>query len=374
MTNINIGIAVTIDGPDDNFFVNGIKQNCIIFRDTFLKTEIVNNVYYVNFGKTFDYENSTWKPYASNIISPADALTRTNLLISAGAFISGEYLEAAHNRGIKLVAHIMGNEYYQLVERSLFHNGKYSFIQKTPHYSAVWISPHLYETNRDLWSAILEAPVYVGPYIWSPQFLMEHVTELKTQGYNDIYVPNGRGIRIGVFEPNLVATKNCIFPIIIGEKLYMKYPDDIEIFRVFNSTNLIKNQDFVRYVHDLRIHKNNKLFFDNRYPIVDVLLKHNHIVLSHQIDCGLNYIYFDAAWLGYPVVHNSSYVKELGWYYGAFEADQAVQHIHDIVSNFDNSEELRENYLKDSRAYISQYLPDHERNVLGYRKLIEKLF
>ena len=374
MFNINIGIGVTIDGPGDNFFVNGIKQNCIILRDTLIKTGIVDNVYYVNFGKEIDYANSTWKEYLEHIISPKDALNCVNVLISAGTFVSGEYLEAAHSKGIKLVTHVMGNEYYLLSERSLFRNDNNSFVKKTPHYSAVWISPHLHETNKNLWEVITEAPVYIAPYIWSPQFLMQYVTELKKQGYNDVYIPNNNpSKRIGVFESNINIVKTCIFPIIIGEKLYTNYSNDIDIFRVFNSNELVKNKDFVRYIHDLRIHKNSKLFFESRYPIANVLLKHTDIVLSHQRDCGLNYLYFDAAWLGYPVVHNSKFVKELGWYYGDFEADEAVAHLHNIISTFDHSEQLRKEYLQKSREYISKFLPEHERNVSGYRTLIERL-
>ncbi len=371
MFNINIGITVNITDPNDHFFANGIKQNTIILRDSLLRTGIVDNVYYVNMGVQIDYYNSTWKEYAPYIIDFDTALQKVNLLISVGAFIAGNYLDAAHKKNIKLITHVMGNEYYLLNERSLFRDDNHSFVRKTPHYDAIWISPHLYETNKDLWEVMCEAPTYVAPYIWSPKFLMDSI---RKQGFAETYKPTNKPKRISVLESNVTMVKTCIYPIIIAEKLYKKYPDVIDVVRVFNATDVIKKRDFLKFVSDLRIHRANKLFFENRYSISWLLSNHTDIVLSHQRDCELNYLYFDAAWLGYPVVHNSSYVKDLGWYYGAFEADQAVEHINEIATRFDQSEEYRQEYLIKSRKLISQYLPENERNVDGYRQLLEQLF
>ena len=116
------------------------------------------------------------------------------------------------------------------------------------------------------------------------------------------------------------------------------------------------------------------MFFEMRYPIVWSLFEHTDIVIAHQQDNALNYLYFDVAWLGYPIVHNAHMIKELGFYYSGFYGDRAVDKLVDVIENFDKSEKTRENYLKYNRKYISNFLPTHPRNVAGYAALLEKLF
>jgi hypothetical protein len=363
---INIGITVNIIKPTESFFSNGITQNVITLRTLLLKTGIVDNVYYVNIGQQKDLSQSPWKQYEAYIIDVQDCFDKINLLISAGAFLNGKLLEQAKNKNIKMVVHLMGNEYYLFNERILFGNEKNGYIRKNLGYDAVWISPHLYETNKDLWEVMTEVPAYVAPYIWSPQFINPNM---------QLYKPSDNvKKRINVMESNLTMVKTSTFPMIVLEKLYNKYPNDIERSMIFGAQHLVKNYTFNSFASSLNICKAAKISFENRYAITTILNKHTDIVLSHQRDCELNYLYFDAAWFGYPVVHNSSFVKELGWYYGTFEADKAVELLHDIVMTFDKSQQKREEYLIKSREFISQYLPEHERNVEGYKALLEKLF
>lgn len=98
------------------------------------------------------------------------------------------------------------------------------------------------------------------------------------------------------------------------------------------------------------------------------------MLFYHQQDIGLNYLYFDAAWLGFPVIHNAEFLKGLAWYYDRYNVDEAVKHLQYVIKNFDKDEKSREKYIKKSREYISQFLPEQEKNVRGYRQLIEKLF
>lgn len=362
---INIGLTVSIGSENESFFENGIKQNIIILRDVLLKTGKVKNVYYVNIGSQKDLSKSPWKQYEKWIIDMPTALNNVNLLISAGVFLDGKTVDLAKKKNIKVVVHLMGNEYYVFNERSLFKNEDNSFISKVAGYDAVWISPHLYETNKDLWEVLTETKAYVAPYIWSPEFLEQQAMTT--------YNPSGNvKKRISIMESNLTLVKTSIFPMIISEKLYNKYPDDIQNVMVVGSEHLAKKKSFVKFAGSLNIYKAGKMTFEKRYRTAFVLPKFTDIVLSHQRDCGLNYLYFDAAWYGYPLVHNSSYVKELGWYYGDFAGDDAVEQLHEVITNIDNSEESRLEYMKKSREYISQYLPGHERNVQGYRDLLDK--
>lgn len=374
MSKINIGITIMIKTPTESFFTNGIRQNSIILRDTFLKTGIVGEVYYVNMGSQKDLSQSPWKEYEPWIIDYETALQKVNMILCVNVIMSGELLDKGAKKGIKFVNHVMGNEYYAFSESVLFKNTEGGIITKQPHYSATWISPHLYETNKHLFEVLYEAPAYVGPYIWSPKFIMELVElEKKATGTNGFYKPSGKKEkRISVFEPNISMNKTCITPIITVEKMHNKNKDLIDKVNIFGSDTVKKKKELINFVIDLNINKAKKIFFESRFPIVWCLFNHTDILLSHQQDIGLNYLYFDAAWLGFPVIHNAEFLKELGWYYDRYDADTAARHLEEVINKFDDSD--LEGYTKRSREYISQFLPENDKNVSGYRDLIEKVF
>lgn len=376
MKKINVAITINITEETESFFTNGIKQNAIILRDCLIKAPIVNECYYLNFGKQKDVSKSPWKEYEKWIIHDfKETLEKIDLYINVNVFMNEPEINAAKEKGAKVINHVMGNEYYGFLENVLFKADHPSIIRKIKGLDASWISPHLYENNKALFEVLYDNPAYVGPYIWSHRFLDHHVEELKKKGNPEVYMPSGEPAkRVSIFEPNIGMNKTAIFPMLVAEKFYEKYPNEVERFNIFGSSHVKDKKAFLKFALDLNVNRGKKMFFEARYPIAWALMKHTDILLSHQQDCDLNYLYFDAAWLGYPVIHNAALVPELGWYYPRFDDEMAVKHLHEVIRVFDTVPGYREEYLKNSREYISKFLPEHERNVKGYNDLIIELF
>lgn len=368
---ISIGISVHISSPTENLFTNGIRQNAIILRDTLKLIDFVEEVYYINLGKQKDYSQSPWQKYNDCIIEFEEALETVHVIIESCATVSEDRMPQAKERDIKIVSQVLGNEYYSFCEALLFKELPGSIISKSPGRNATWISPMLYETNKHLFESIYNAPSHVAPYIWSPQFIQEHVDQL---GEKIPYRSKSGPKRISTFEPNLSLVKTSVFPMVILEKLHIKRPDVFERASVFCTDKIKDKKVFVKYASSLDIYKDKKMSFESRFPIVWSMVEHTDIVLSHQQDNGMNYLYFDAAWLGWPLVHNSHFFKNLGWYYSGFDADEAVEMLVKAAEWFDGDKEKEAYYLRHSRNVISEYLPQHPRNVDGYQRLLELLF
>ena len=115
MSNVNIGISVLINKQTESFFTNGIRQNAIIMRDLYKKIDFVGDVYYVNFGKQKDFSQSPWKQYEQYVIDFEEMFDKINVLVVSCVTINKEIAELAKKKGIKIVHHIMGNEYYSYV-------------------------------------------------------------------------------------------------------------------------------------------------------------------------------------------------------------------------------------------------------------------
>lgn len=372
MRKIRVSFSVQINDKNDSFWVNGIKQNAVTLIDTFSLCPNVESCKLVNLGSLKDYKDTAWEPFAKDIINFDECLDNTDVFVSVTVSPSAEMIKKMREKNIKYVKHVMGNEYLIFSQYALFNFDKpTNSWAKRPDVDRVWISPHLYDQNKDFLEAVSEAPAYIGPYVWSHKFIDEHVRAYKEQhGGTGLYeARTGTTRRISNFEPNINLEKTCITPIIIGEKMFMKEPELIEFVNIFGASEIRSKKSFIEFASSLNIYKNKKMFFEGRYPIVWSLFKHTDIMLCHQRDLPLNYIYFDAAWLGYPVVHNAHMVKELGYYYDLWDADTAVEHLIDISKNFDSQ---KDEYLKKSREIISKFLPDHPRNVNGYAELLEE--
>lgn len=371
MRKLRVGFTVQINEKNESLWTNGIKQNAITLRDLFASCPNVESSKLINLGTLKDYKDTVWEKFAENIIDFDTCLDTIDVVITATVTPTDLMVEKLHAKGISMIKHIMGHEYQMFSEHMLFNFDKQlNSYKKRKYHKAVWISPHLFDSNKDFFEVICDAPASIGPYVWTPRFLEQHVEEYKKiNGGTGLYEPRGKEAKLlSTFEPNINLIKTSLTPIIITEKFNNKAPQYLDKMNVFGGEKVKSKKILVEFVADLTCYKQKKIFFEARYPIVWSLLKHTDIVVCHQRDLALNYVYFDAAWLGFPVVHNAHLVKDLGFYYENWNAEQASDLLVQICQNFDST---REEYLQKSRKTISKFLPENEANIKGYAELLE---
>jgi hypothetical protein len=377
---INIGITVLADKPNDSLFTNGIRQNVITLRDVYEKCRNVANAYIINTAAQKIPADTTgpWKDYVKHMITLDEAIEKCDLIVVGQGSMHRDRYREFKKLGKKIVKQIMGAELSVLNETILFkpnEEARNIYLRNDGTVSAVWLSPHFFDRDRYLFEAQYGCPTYIGPYIWDPRFIEEHARLLNASNPKDFpgkYVPSGiKQKRISTMEPNINMVKTSMVPVITTELFYRKHPDLLERLNVFCGEKIKTKPDMVTFVKELDSYLAKKMFFEARYPMTWTLQKHTDIVLSHQNQCELNYVYLDASWLGYPVVHNSPFMKELGWYYQENDVPKAVEHLAYIAENFDDNEYVNEEYLKKSREFSYRYMITNPENVRGYERLIQ---
>jgi hypothetical protein len=378
---VNIGITIAITDYSDSLFTNGIRQNVLILRDLYEKCKNVKNAYIINTAspKNIDEINEELKPYLKHIITLQDSLEKCDLIVIGHGSISPETSSIFKQKGKKLTKHIMGPELSTFNETILFKDNEQArnvYIRNSGTVSAVWISAHYYNRDRYFFETMYDTEVVIAPYVWDQRFIESHIEKLLTLENNThtgYYVPSGKKEkRICSMEPNINIVKTSVLPIMINEHFYRKNPELIDRCYLFAADKIKTKKDLINFVKDLDVYKAKKMFFESRYPIVWTLQKHTDIVLSHQNQNELNYLYLDASWMGYPVVHNSPMMKELGWYYEENDVKTAVEHLSYISKYFDENEHLNNEYLNKSRNFAYKYKIENPENIRGYEKLIDK--
>jgi hypothetical protein len=58
-----------------------------------------------------------------------------------------------------------------------------------------------------------------------------------------------------------------------------------------------------------------------RFVGLEFLADHCDAVVTHHWENGLNYLYYEVLYGNYPLIHNSGFLKDLGYYYPDFEAE-----------------------------------------------------
>jgi hypothetical protein len=174
-------------------------------------------------------------------------------------------------------------------------------------------------------------------------------------------------------EPNLNVIKFGLIPTMIAEESYRTRigKEKIEKMMITNSDTVSTHKEFLSIIKTFDIFKDGKLSAEKRYQTAFILTQHIDILISHQLLNPLNYLYLDAAYLGYPILHNAPLVKDLGYYYEGSDTIDAAKKLNYILSEHDKN---IEEYNYRNKQVLHRYSANNMELVDNYDKLIHNLF
>ena len=140
---------------------------------------------------------------------------------------------------------------------------------------------------------------------------------------------------------------------------------------ITNAENLKTNHEFMGIIRNFDLYKDKKVSGEARYQTAFILTQHLDVVICHQVLNPLNYLYLDAAFLGYPVIHNAPLCKDLGYYYEGSDTITGAKHLDYILTEHDNN--LTE-YHERNDIVLQRYHADNENLIETYDKMIDNLY
>jgi hypothetical protein len=335
--NKNIGITLNNKpNPTDSRYSNGISQNIKFLAD--LMVNLGYHVFYLVYEHT-DYENDYF-PNQEVSFHCMEDIQRLNvkidIVLEAGIclFEQDRQKLRLNSDNVKFITIIYGNAMIMDIQET-FLRPQIKGIVHSPGADAVWISPH-FEKSKSYLEAIYKAPVYVAPYIWEPENINSVFTTFDNQRIPDI----------NVMEHNIDCMKTALIPLAVIEKLFQEAPNSFGIANIFNTQGFNKNDYFLQNIgkHLKSIYTDEKkVYFGDRVPFENAFVRPD-ILLCHQWECGLNYMYLEALYKGIPLVHNSKYIKDMGYYYPEFDANLAKEQFLTIQRNYNLEQALETNH------------------------------
>jgi GR25 family glycosyltransferase involved in LPS biosynthesis len=350
-----------------NYYSSGAGQNCI-----FIKHSLEAAGYIVDLLVDHD-------PSKPSIVDPQIPYTYTKSgnfsqygFILFGSYVpSKETLDQIRGLGIRTAMFHPMNSFDAIQNDHFIHGTKTSIplFEEFFHTFAdeVWLL-----NNHELaYKSLLEIqnhnkiPVRIIPITWAPLFTLHGGI---SPVYN--YDKSASKINLVIMEPNMSYVKNAWMPLVIAEKFYTTYKPHV------NKVYLIGDcaDEANKMIDNLSIAKEGKLRKIGRMQINEILKffcvtdKGNKVAfISHNIQCPLNYAYFDVMNAGIPFLHNSKQleIQNMGFMYSNIE--EAVKHLETIL----HSSHDAERYNKSIQSALVRINPYNEKLVKVFENLVE---
>ena len=377
--NLKIGITLGLKSNTESIWTNGIKQNVLMLVHLLKNSKKKYDVCILN---TFKVDFSEKPKYLEDIDIHYfdDKFMDMDLIIVMGAQVFDSQLKQFRESGDnkKVISYKCGNNYVLTLEDILFKDNS-SGGEYEQEIDELWYIPQQDEVNRGYYRTLHRTNAIMVPFIWHQKFLHENIVAIqkgfKSGSYKkDWWYDDEKEKKIiGIMEPNLNLVKFSLIPTMVVEECYRSEIGKkfIDSLRITNSDKIKENKKFLSLIKTFDLYKDKKISGEKRYQTAYVLTQHIDILVCHQILNPLNYLYLDACYLGYPVLHNAYMCKDLGYYYEGSDTKEGSEKLSWILENHDKN---IEKYNERNDKVLDRYHADNPKLISQYDKLIEGLY
>lgn len=359
---VGITIAHASDVPSV-LWSNGIYQNIVYLALLMQKLPGVE-VNLVNYPFGEQSAHPIGACFKLPTINDREDALKLDVIIELGIRMERDFTQPYRDKGGKLVSYMAGNALVMNFE-SVFLDGAAASrgsVLSPDGFDAVWITPQHMHMNAGA-TAMTGGPVEEAPHIWSPAAIA-HAT--ASMGVNPQFKGRPETWSLATFDPNINVVKSFHVPLLVAEAAHRKRPDQIRRMMLFCSEHLKGRPHFESCVSALSLGKESKVTAEGRHGIVAMLGREVDAVITHQWENDLNYLYWDVLSLGYPLIHNSSRIKEAGYYYPDFDPALGGEAVLDALASHKGARDC------DTEA-VWKYHTDNPANQSQYHDLLKKV-
>jgi len=367
---ITIGISIFVKG-DGTFglFENGLRQN-VIFLYQLFKSIPNFKVYLLNHGDGEPIENIEHLGVdMADIVRTPTVESDLDYVIAIGAAMDVETLRRIRENGGKTICYKGGNGGVLSMEAVVcnpIHSDAERYFDAGL-YDQIWMTPQHIHTYKGWCETLYRCPVFEVPQIWAPTFIHSRPKEIVE---NFMYQPGEAAKKVGVMDPNITIMKTSHMPILVAEAAYRRAPELLKSLLVTNAIDLADDPHFSSFCNYLTIFKDGIATVEPRFAGADFIANHADAIVTHHWENGLNYLYYEVLYGGYPLIHNSEFIKDFGYYYPSFDALTGGEVLAYALKNHDL--EIEE-YKYKTGALLAQRHPTSKYSVDAHLRLLEAL-
>jgi hypothetical protein len=269
----------------------------------------------------------------------------------------------------RIVAMHVANDFVIDAERMAFGLTPGMLMAPVP-YHEVWTLAAFERSCAAYYEAGLRAPVRVMPHLWNSTLI-----DRGAAGKGDLatfcYSPGRERWRLAILEPNVCTVKTCHVPMLVCDMAHRLNPRAIEFMRVYNAVQLREHAGFVSFAKGLDLIRHGMATFEARFPVFEILGKECDAVVSHHWENAQNYLYYEALYGGFPLIHNSDLLGSCGYRYKSYDPEDGALALLAAIAQHDYELDY---YRRAAFKYLARLDPKNDENVAFFSDVIASLF
>jgi hypothetical protein len=364
-----VGVSLFVRGTGQSLWENGIFQNCLLLILLLRQSPLVAHAAMVNGGDEAIDPRMMLDEWSVPLWSKDEAMQRCDVMIEMSAQFSADWIAAFRQRGGKVVTMRVGNDYVIDIERAIFDKPP-GFLFSGAHYDGVWTIPEFRRSCLHYYQTGLRAPVTIVPHIWHPT-LFDKARATLAPGLEFGYKPGKPRWRAAIFEPNICMVKTSLIPMLAVEEAYRAKPEFLDIVRVCNTLHIKDHTTFVHFARRLDIVEHGIATFEGRYATYEFMSAYADAVVSHTWENAQNYLYYELLYGGYPLIHNSPFLGDAGYYYPDFDCQAGGRA---LLKAFGEHDANLDAYRERSSRVLDSVSIANPANVAAYSDAIAALY
>jgi hypothetical protein len=380
MKKLNVGISLFAT-ESSNIWSNGINQNIALLGILLLKSPAIDKVWFLNGGDVERLPSGMqFEGIDVPFVRPHDVTHEIDVLIEMGAIMPIEWMLRIHARGAKIVCFGVGHNFNAAAETACFPNKTAGIHLSDPALRVeTWGLPQHAKSCSPMMRTITRKPVVDMPHLWSPHFLDKTIKQKEAEGKTFGFKPSARARqrnpwKTAIFEPNIAVGKNCFIPMMVCEQAYRQNDRCIDHMMVMDAVKMKDHQTFLRFALNLDLNKHHKASYEPRLQFATAMVDHKRdAVVTHHWEWGQNYLYYDALYGGYPLIHNSEFLLEagVGMYYPGFSALEGGRVLAEAWAQ---PPEFWQDYQRKAKEYLATLHPEHPENIRIFTERLQHVY
>jgi hypothetical protein len=366
---IGITLFVKPDG-DLGLFENGLRQNVLFLYLLFKHAPNCKRVYLLNHGDSDDPQIPDGLGIAPDaVVRTHQVIDQLDYVIGAGAAIDRETATALRLRGCRMICYKGGNGAIISIEATAAKPQRADAELYFDHdyYDAIWMTPQHIHTYRGWCRSLYRCPVYEVPQIWAPLLIQTADPHVRDNfGFHATAEP----WRIGVMDPNITVMKTSHMPMLVCELAFRRRREAFGAIYITNATAYKEEDHFRSFALSLEATKAGVMTVEQRFVSSHFLTNHCDAVVTHHWENGLNYLYYEVLYGGYPLIHNSQFLKDYGYYYRDFDAESGADV---LLSAFDTHARDLDAYRRRNAPLLRRLDPANPETIEAHEALMAEI-
>lgn len=360
---MKIGISV-LTHAGQSIWENGLGQNIFYFVQLLRGLPFVADIVLLNCG-----DQPSLPPEAATLagdvplVAPRDLLEPPDVIFEMGGGLDVEWLDYARAQGKKVVFFCCGQPYVGLIEPSIF--------QRSGYFSRATRSDEIWILGKDralmpMLRTLHRCPVYEVPFLWDSTFIEQRIQAVEQAGLRFGYEPRSargetgpRGLRFAVFEPNISVVKCCVIPMLIAEAAFRADKHAVRGLHLLNSVQMREQASFSFLLNSMDLSGAERVRLDGRHDFAGFMSQNADAVIAHQWQNDQNILFLDALYGGYPLIHNSPWLSNLGYFYPESDIEAGAVQLLRAVQSHDTEHKY---YKQRARSFLLSLGPRADVN------------